>query len=249
MVRVYTLYRVSTLGQVDHNDIPMQRTACQDFVATQDDWQIVKEFYEKGVSGYKVKTDKRDAIVEIKADAEAGKFDVLLVFMFDRLGRREMRRVEHIEACHNSGENAEQGDENEGTDADQTACAVALLRGEIFLPLPRGNAAGNAGEGLFRIGADAYGRGRAEHGNNAPAHCGGEPCAYGDKEGLKPLPHALAGVDLPARSGARIVHLGRFDDEEHADERRERPEKYSVCRSHFSRVIVHFHPPICFIIQ
>lgn len=89
MVRVYTLYRVSTLGQVDHNDIPMQRTACQDFVATQDDWQIVKEFYEKGVSGYKVKTDKRDAIVEIKADAEAGKFDVLLVFMFDRLGRRE----------------------------------------------------------------------------------------------------------------------------------------------------------------
>ena len=28
MVRVYTLYRVSTVGQVDHDDIPMQRIAC-----------------------------------------------------------------------------------------------------------------------------------------------------------------------------------------------------------------------------
>lgn len=89
MVRVETLYRVSTVGQVDHDDIPMQRIACQEFVDSQPDWQIVKELYEKGVSGYKVKTEKRDAIMEIKQDALAGKFDVLLVFMFDRLGRRD----------------------------------------------------------------------------------------------------------------------------------------------------------------
>ena len=89
MVRVYTLYRVSTVGQVDHDDIPMQRIACREFVESQKDWEIVKELYEKGVSGYKVKTENRDAIMEIKADAMAGKFDVLLVFMFDRLGRRD----------------------------------------------------------------------------------------------------------------------------------------------------------------
>ena len=41
------------------------------------------------MSGYKVKTENRDAIMEIKADALAGKFDILLVFMFDRLGRRD----------------------------------------------------------------------------------------------------------------------------------------------------------------
>lgn len=57
MVRVYTLYRVSTVGQVDHDDIPMQRIACREFVDSQPDWEIVKELYEKGVSGYKVKTD------------------------------------------------------------------------------------------------------------------------------------------------------------------------------------------------
>lgn len=89
MTRVYTLYRVSTVGQVDHDDIPMQRIACHEFVKAQHDWQIVKEFYEKGVSGYKVKAESRDEIVKIKADALAGKFDVLLVFMFDRLGRRD----------------------------------------------------------------------------------------------------------------------------------------------------------------
>ena len=57
MVRGYTLYRVSTVGQVDHDDIPMQRIACREFVDSQPDWEIVKELYEKGVSGYKVKTD------------------------------------------------------------------------------------------------------------------------------------------------------------------------------------------------
>lgn len=44
---------------------------------------------EKGVSGSKVSASKRDAIQELKAEAEKGNFDILLVFMFDRLGRIE----------------------------------------------------------------------------------------------------------------------------------------------------------------
>lgn len=89
MTRVYALYRVSTVGQVDHDDIPMQRIACHEFANGQQDWEITKEFYEKGVSGYKISSEKRDAIVRIKEAALAGEFDVLLVFMFDRLGRRD----------------------------------------------------------------------------------------------------------------------------------------------------------------
>ena len=89
MKRVVCLYRVSTLGQVDHDDSPMQRKACREYIPTHPDWEIVKEVVEKGVSGYKVSTNARDAIVEIKAMAMAKQFDVLLVFMFDRLGRRE----------------------------------------------------------------------------------------------------------------------------------------------------------------
>ena len=52
MKRVYTLYRVSTKGQVDKDDIPMQKTACHEFAGRQDGWIISKEFYEKGISGY-----------------------------------------------------------------------------------------------------------------------------------------------------------------------------------------------------
>ncbi len=92
MKRVYCLYRVSTKKQVDRNaknenDIPMQRTACHEFADAQQGWEIVEEYSEKGVSGYKVSAQDRDAIQELKEAALAGKFDILLVFMFDRIGR------------------------------------------------------------------------------------------------------------------------------------------------------------------
>ena len=89
MKRVICLYRVSTVGQVDHDDIPMQKLACREYAASHPDWEIVDEISEKGVSGYKVSTNARDAIVEIKKRAVLHQFDVLLVFMFDRLGRRD----------------------------------------------------------------------------------------------------------------------------------------------------------------
>lgn len=86
--RVYTLYRVSTLGQVEKDDIPMQKEACRTFAA-EHGWEIVKEFSEKGVSGFKKSAKERDQLQKIQAAAMAGEFDILLVFMFDRLGRRD----------------------------------------------------------------------------------------------------------------------------------------------------------------
>ena len=87
--RVYCLYRVSTLGQVEKDDIPMQKQYCREYSQRQPGWEIVKEFSEKGISGFKVSAKDRDAIQEIQRDALAGKFDILLVFMFDRLGRKD----------------------------------------------------------------------------------------------------------------------------------------------------------------
>jgi DNA invertase Pin-like site-specific DNA recombinase len=90
--RVCCLYRVSTTKQVDHDelnqaDIPVQRKACREF-AERMGWIIVEEEQEAGVSGYKVSADDRDKLQLIKKSAEMGKFDILLVFMFDRLGRK-----------------------------------------------------------------------------------------------------------------------------------------------------------------
>ena len=86
--RVYALYRVSSAGQVEKDDIPMQKQYCREFADAQG-WEIAQEFSEKGISGFKVSAKDRDAIQEIQQDAAAGKFDILLVFMFDRIGRRE----------------------------------------------------------------------------------------------------------------------------------------------------------------
>ena len=89
--RVDCLYRVSTDKQVDHNDknqadIPMQRKACHAFCEKMG-WTIVHEEQEDGVSGHKVRAENRDKLQIIKERARQGKFDILLVFMFDRIGR------------------------------------------------------------------------------------------------------------------------------------------------------------------
>ena len=90
MKRVNCLYRVSTKKQLgtsdEENDIPMQRTACHEF-SDRNKWTITNEYYEKGVSGFKVSANKRDSIQDLKAAAEKKEFDVLLVYMFDRIGR------------------------------------------------------------------------------------------------------------------------------------------------------------------
>ena len=79
MKRVLCLYRVSTKGQVDRitDDIPMQRRECMDFIARMDDWTFYDERVEKGVSGYKVSAENRDAILDIRALAEKKKFEIL----------------------------------------------------------------------------------------------------------------------------------------------------------------------------
>ena len=89
--RVCCLYRVSTDKQVDYDtnheaDIPMQRKACHRF-AEKMGWTIVHEEQEDGVSGHKIRAENRDKIQAIKELARKGKFDILLVFMFDRIGR------------------------------------------------------------------------------------------------------------------------------------------------------------------
>lgn len=89
--RVLCLYRVSTDKQLyftDKNDadIPMQRIRCHEFCERMG-WTIVCELQEEGISGYKVRAEKRDKIQLIKDYAKQKRFDILLVFMFDRLGR------------------------------------------------------------------------------------------------------------------------------------------------------------------
>ncbi len=89
--RVLNLYRVSSDQQLYHNekdeaDIPMQRKRCREF-CEQMGWTLVCELQEEGVSGHKVRAANRDKIQQIKQYALEKKFDILLVHLFDRIGR------------------------------------------------------------------------------------------------------------------------------------------------------------------
>lgn len=88
MKRVWGLYRVSTDKQVDKDEIPMQKNACRDFTETKKDWEITREFSELGVSGFKKTAAQRDKLEQIRQGAINKEFDVLLVWMYDRLGRK-----------------------------------------------------------------------------------------------------------------------------------------------------------------
>lgn len=89
MKRVLCLYRVSTLGQVDpNNDLPRQRRACQEYIDKHEDWVYVGEKLERGVSGFKLGVEKREVLQEIRTMASLHQFNILLVFMLDRLGRK-----------------------------------------------------------------------------------------------------------------------------------------------------------------
>jgi len=104
MKKVLCLYRVSTKSQVSaEDDLPMQRRECLAFIEQHSDWVFYDERLEKGVSGFKVSAMKRDVILEIRALAEKNKFDILLVFMFDRLGRREDETPFLVEWFINNG--------------------------------------------------------------------------------------------------------------------------------------------------
>ena len=89
------MYRNSTLKQYaklvdeehDKYDIPLQSRESKRFIALHPDWILIEEKIEAGVSGFKVSANDRDAITELKEEALRGEFDILLVFMFDRLGR------------------------------------------------------------------------------------------------------------------------------------------------------------------
>jgi len=95
--RVVNLYRASSKQQTEKKkkddgvtteyDVPLQRDILRPFVEKQPNWRLVKEFVEGGVSGFKVSANDRDALVEIKKMAVRKEFDILVIYMSDRLGR------------------------------------------------------------------------------------------------------------------------------------------------------------------
>ncbi|KKI49970.1 recombinase family protein [Christensenella hongkongensis] len=163
--RVWCLYRVSTKKQTDtKNDIPRQKRKCHSFIDGKPDWILTNELYEKGVSGYKKTSENRDVIQQIKKAAISCDFDVLLVYMFDRLGRRDYDTPQIVEWFieHNIEVwSVEEGQQKIESHADRLITHIRFWQAEgesIKLSQRVSNAHEQmARDGLFRGGKASYG--------------------------------------------------------------------------------------------
>ena len=73
-------------GRIEY-DIPLQRSILRPWGERLGYEVLKEELIEGGVSGYKVSAENRDEIVKLKAMADRHEFDVLGIYMSDRLGR------------------------------------------------------------------------------------------------------------------------------------------------------------------
>lgn len=89
MKRVRSLLRVSSKQQLHDDDIPIQRAEIANYIFKQPDWQLEHEYIEKAISAFKNTVQEREVLLQILEDAKQKKFDILLTFMSDRIGRKE----------------------------------------------------------------------------------------------------------------------------------------------------------------
>ena len=83
---VCCLYRTKTFSKVFTPEMEMQRMACHNFVEKQG-WLLLREFWQEEAPNDTAALQTDDALLELRAGAIKKRFDVLLVYELDRLGR------------------------------------------------------------------------------------------------------------------------------------------------------------------
>lgn len=87
---VRMLLRVSSNQQLEADgDLSVQRQLVTEFVEKHEDWILdEKEYFEGSNSGYKNTVDQRETLQKALCDAKNGKFQILVAYKDDRVGRR-----------------------------------------------------------------------------------------------------------------------------------------------------------------
>jgi len=96
-MRAAIYLRVSTEDQAspDRYSIPAQRKACTDLAAARG-WPIVGEYADEGASAFEDGLEHRPSFHMLLGDAEAGRFDVVIVYSLDRFSRRLVGAAEYL---------------------------------------------------------------------------------------------------------------------------------------------------------
>jgi site-specific DNA recombinase len=81
----------------EFNSLDAQREACEAYVASQkaEGWILVPDRYDDG--GFSGSTLERPALTRLRADIEAGRVDVVVVYKIDRLSRSLMDFAKLVE--------------------------------------------------------------------------------------------------------------------------------------------------------
>jgi DNA invertase Pin-like site-specific DNA recombinase len=87
---IYTRKSTEEGLEMEFNSLDAQREACEAYVASQraEGWLLVGDRYDDG--GFSGGTLERPALKRLRADIEAGKVDVVVVYKIDRLSRSLM---------------------------------------------------------------------------------------------------------------------------------------------------------------
>jgi DNA invertase Pin-like site-specific DNA recombinase len=96
MKRAAIYVRVSTDKQTVENQVAVLRQ-----IAERRGWEIVEQYHDAGISGAKGR-DKRPGLDQMLKDAQRRKFDVIMAWAIDRLGRSLidlLGTIQTLEAC------------------------------------------------------------------------------------------------------------------------------------------------------
>ena len=100
---VYT--RKSTEEGLDQefNSLDAQREACESYIASQrsEGWVVLPDHYDDG--GFSGGTMERPALKRLLADAQKGRFNMVVVYKVDRLSRSLLDFSKMIELFDNQG--------------------------------------------------------------------------------------------------------------------------------------------------
>jgi site-specific DNA recombinase len=98
-VRVATYRRISTDEEMQPHSLEAQAQRLEAYVQSQEDWRIVRRFEDKASGA----TLERSGLKRAVQEAEAGRFDLLLVYRVDRLARSVRGLAQLLEQLDNAG--------------------------------------------------------------------------------------------------------------------------------------------------
>ena len=187
--------RVSTTDQHCENQLAELRTYC-----TSRGWTITREYVDHGVSGAK---ERRLALDELVRDAKRRRFDVLVCWRLDRLGRNLRHLVLLLEELQALG--VAFASLNEGIDATTPAGRLQMHMLAALSEFERGRIQERVRAGLARARANGRHIGRPGHGHcqGPPADCRAQyPRGRGGAR-LSPRPSSTGCVHKPLSTRVR----------------------------------------------